>query len=172
MKFAAQSLVIRLWAWDSICPRPYATRVDTVFSVLPSPSRTFTISLFLRLITTRTCSQILARTKKYLELAWFLLIDEPGVYISSLKSSEMKRLRTALTYTCIIAPLLSEHDQGLERISRSILLFVLASIYYMRALVYSPHDPCSIGFSRFSSEWCTFLWFVDRNGNRLHKRGR
>ena len=82
----------------------------------------------------------------------FLLIDEPGVYISSLKSSEMKRLRTALTYTCIIAPLLSGHGQGLGRIRCSVLIFVLASIYYMRALVYSPHDPCSIGFSRFSSE--------------------
>ena len=57
------------------------------------------------------------------------------VYISCLKSSEMNRLRTALTYTCIIAPLLSEHDQGLGRIRCSVLIFVLASIYYMRALV-------------------------------------
>ena len=58
----------------------------------------------------------------------------------------------SLDYTCIIALLLSVHDQGLGRIRCSVLIFALTSIYYMRALVYSPHDPCSIGFSRFSSE--------------------
>ena len=114
-------------------------------------------SLFLRLITTRICSQIVARTNKYLELACFILADEPGpkgVCISSLKSSEMKRLRTALTYTCIIPPILSEHDQGLGHIRCSVLIFALTSIYYMRALLYSPHVPCSIGFSRFLSACC------------------
>ena len=64
----------------TICPRPCATRVDALFSVQLSPPPTFTmiISLFLRLITTRICSQIVGRTNKYLELARFLLIDETG----------------------------------------------------------------------------------------------
>ena len=53
----------------NVCPEPYATRVDALFSVQLSPSQTFTISLFLRLITTRICSQTVARTNKYLELA-------------------------------------------------------------------------------------------------------
>ena len=52
----------------TICPRPFVTRVDAA-----SPAqillRQRSPSLFLRLITTRIYSQIVARTNKYLELA-------------------------------------------------------------------------------------------------------
>ena len=150
-----------------------ATRVDAMFSVQLSPSPTFTISLFLRLITDHNMN--LLSKKSLLGLTNILnshdcyLSTSPArrVYISCLKSSEMKRLRTALTYTCIIAPLLSEHGQGLGRIRSSVLIFVLAFIYIMRALVCSPHIP---DFSRFLSACCTLLWVVDSDGNCIHRR--
>ena len=59
--------------------------------------------------------------------------------------------------------------KGLERIRCSVLIFVLASIYYMRALVYSPHDPCSIDFSRFLSACCTLFWVVGSDRNCIHR---
>ena len=89
----------------------------------------------------------------------FLLVDEPGLK-GVYKQSQILGNEAAaysLDYTCIIAPLLSEHNQGLGRIRCSVLLFVLVSIYYIRALVYSPHTPGSISFSCFLSACCTLF---------------
>ena len=104
----------------------------------------------------------------------FLLVDEPGLK-GVYKQSQILGNEAAaysLDYTCIIAPLLSEHNQGLGRIRCSVLLIALASIYYMRALLCSPHVPCSIGFPRFLSACCTLLWVVDSVGNCIHRRKR
>ena len=148
------------------------------FRVTVDASEFTTITLFLGLITTRIRSYIVQyRTTKdfpnsAVSTCWRPRperVYEPNCPKRSLKCSKMTRLRAALTYTCIIAPLLSEHGQGLGRIRSSVLIFVLAFIYIMRALVYSPHIP---DFSRFLSACCTLLWVIDSDGNCIFRRKR
>ena len=129
-----------------------------------------------RLITTRTCSNIVIRASKYHKLARFLFVDALGrsVYIHLDTFSQILGNESAaysLALKMYHRSLLSEHDQGFEHTRCSVLNFVPEPIYYICkwALI---HCPYSISFLCFLSGWCTFLWVVNRNGNRLHRRRR
>ena len=152
------------------------TRVYALFLVHRQRWRFTTASLCIvhRLITTRTCSNFVLRASKYHKLARFLFVDALGrsVYIdtfSQILGNESAAYSPALKM--YHRSLLSEHGQGFEHTRCSVLNFVPEPIYYIYkwALI---HCPYSISFLCFLSGWCTFLWVVDRNGNRLHKRRR
>ena len=87
-----------------------------------------------RLITTRTCSDIVIRASKYHELARFLFVDTLGrsVYIdtfSQILGNESAAYSLALKM--YHRTLLSEHDQGFEHTRCSVLNFVPEPIYYI-----------------------------------------
>ena len=128
-----------------------------------------------RLITTQTCSNIVIRASKYHKLARFIFVDALGriVFIDTF-SQTLGNESAAYSLDLHVQHRfrLLEHDQCFGRIRSSVLISVLASIYYMRAVVYSPYTPGSISFSCFLSACCTLLWVVDNDGNCMHRRGR
>ena len=182
---AVREYIVREGTWQYVdayayCASGASRRVCCTLFVRHVLTRCFRFNFLLRQRSPSLCFLDWSLHKPALKslLGLINILNSHNFYLSTsparrvYRSSTPKRLRTALAFTCIIAPLLSEHNQGLGRIRCSVLLIALASIYYMRALVYSPHDPCSIGFPRFLSACCTLLWVVDSVGNCIHRRKR